>query len=69
MKKYGHGMVVWGEKCVLLGGYGIPSTPTQSGADFVRIDIRTDGSGSTNEIHTFDLKKDEGASLLLWSIH
>ena len=64
MKKYLYGMVVWGEKCVLFGGYGIPSGPTQSGADFVS---STDGSGWTNEMHTFDLKKGEGASLLLWS--
>ena len=63
MKKLGHGMVVWGEKCVLFGGYGIPSGPTQSGADFVIDNSRTDGSGWTNEMHTFDLKKGEGASL------
>ena len=69
MKKYFCGMVMWGEKCVLFGGYGIPSGPTQSGADFVRDNRHTDGCGWTNEMHTFDLKKGEGASLLiLWSI-
>ena len=68
MKKWGHGMVVWGEICVLFGGYGIPSGPTQSGADFVRDNSHTDGRGWTNEMHTFDLKKGEEASLLiLWS--
>ena len=64
MKKVYCGMVVWGEKCVLFGGCGIPSGPTQSGADFVR---HTAGYGWTNEMHTFDLKKGEGASLLLCS--
>ena len=67
MEKLGHGMVVWGEKCVLFGGYGTPSGPTQSGADFVTDNSYTDGRGWTNEMHTFDLKKGEGASLLLWS--
>ena len=66
MKKSNCGMVVWGEKCVLFGGYGIPSGLTQSGADFVRSG-RAGGMVWTNEMHTFDLKKGEGASLLLWS--
>ena len=65
MKKSSCGMVVWGEKCILFGGYGIPSGPTQSGADFIRNSSSTDGHGWTNEMHTFDLKKGEGASLLL----
>ena len=62
MKKLFCSMVVCGEKCVLFGGHGIPSGPTQSGADFVRDNSLTDGSGWTNEMHTFDLKKGEGAS-------
>ena len=70
MKKWGCGMAVCGDKCVLFGGYGIPSGPIQSGADFVRNNSRTDGSGWTNEMHTFDLNKGEGALLfILWSLH
>ena len=62
MKKNSSGMVVWGEKCVLFGGHGIPSGPTQSGADFIRNNSHT---GWTNEMHTFDPQKGERTSLLL----
>jgi N-acetylneuraminic acid mutarotase len=56
----GCGIVVYGSKLVLFGGYGIPSGPTQPGAQFTK-DIRyKDGGGWTNELHTLDLKEGEG---------
>ena len=57
MKKYGCGMVAYGNKLVLFGGYGIPSGPTQPGAEFVKDTKFTDGAGWTNELHSFDLEK------------
>ena len=67
MKKFSCGMVVWGEKCVLFGGYGIPSGPTQSESDFIRNNSRTDGCRWTNEMHTFDLIKGEGIIIIVVS--
>ena len=49
-------MVAYGNKLVLFGGYGIPSGPTQPGAEFVKNTSFTDGRGWTNELHSFDLK-------------
>ena len=65
MRKTGCGMVSYGSKLVLFGGYGIPSDgipsdPTQPGAEFVKISTYSDGRGWTNELHTFDLIKGEG---------
>ncbi len=57
MRKIGCGMVSYKEKLILFGGYGIPSGPTQPGAEFIKI---TDGHGWTNELHTFDVQKGEG---------
>ena len=64
MKKWGHDMAVCGEKCVLFGGYGIPSGPIQSGVEFVRNNSRINGSWWTNEMHIFDLKKGGGSFTL-----
>ena len=60
MMKVGSGMVAYGNKLVLFGGYGFPSGPTQPGAEFIRNSRVTDGKGWTNEVHTFDLKEGEG---------
>ena len=60
MRKAGCEMVSYGSKLVLFGGCGIPSGPTQPGAEFVKSSKYTDGIGWTNELHTFDLIKGEG---------
>ena len=60
MRKSGCRMVSYGSNLVLFGGFGIPSGPTQPGAEFVKSSYYTDGRGKTNELHTFDLIKGEG---------
>ena len=57
MKKVGCRMVVYGRKLILFGGYGVPSHPSQQ--DFVKSSRLTDGSGWTNELHSFDLEEGE----------
>ena len=60
-RKAGCQMVAYDSNLVLFGGYGIPSGPTQPGAEFVKCSTFTDGRGWTNELHTFDvLIKGEG---------
>ena len=54
MRKRGCGMIAYGKKLVLFGGHGIPSGPTQPGAQFIG---GRDGSGCTNELHIFDLEE------------
>lgn len=57
-KKFGCKMVVTNDnRLVLFGGYGIPSGPTQPGAEFI---LNTNGNGWTNELHSFDLWEGEG---------
>ena len=60
MRKAGCKMVAYDSNLVLFGGYGIPSGPTQPGAEFVKNSTHTGGGGWTNELHTFDLIKGEG---------
>ena len=57
MRKSGHGMVSYEDKLILFGGYGIPSGPTQPGAEFIKNSKHSDGRGWTNELHMFDIKK------------
>ena len=57
MRKVGCGMVLCDSKLVLFGGSGIPSGPTQQGAEFIRSSKFADGRGWTNELHSFDLKE------------
>ena len=57
------------DKLAVIGGYGIPSgptqpgssfirnTPTQPGSSFIRNTYKTDGRGWTNEIHVFNLSQ------------
>ena len=52
-------MVAYQAKLVLFGGYGVQSGPTQPGAVFVKDSSNSDGSGWTNELHTFDLEDSE----------
>ena len=44
-------------KLAVIGGYGIPTGPTQSGSTFIRNTSFTDGRGWTNEVHVFDLSQ------------
>ena len=56
MKKAGAGMIaVNDEQLAVLGGVGIPTSPTQPGSSFVRNSSRSDGSGWTNEFHIFNI--------------
>ena len=57
MRKVGCGMVAHDSKLVLFGGYGYPSGPTQTGAEFVKDSKYTSGVRWTNELHLFDLNK------------
>ena len=53
------GMVAYGSNLVIFGGCGIPSGPTQPGAEFIKNSRFTDGTGWTNEFHTFNLQEGE----------
>ena len=56
MKKRGAGMIALnGEQLAVLGGYGIPTSPTQPGSSFFRNSSRSDGRGWTNEFHIFNI--------------
>ena len=56
MKKRGAGMIALnGEQLAVLGGYGIPTSPTQPGSSFVRNCSRSDGRGWTDEFHIFNI--------------
>lgn len=52
------GMVAYSDKLVLFGGYGVPSGPTQQGAEFIE-DSNYPSRGWTNEQHIFHLKDGE----------
>ena len=55
MKKQGARMIaVNDEQLAVLGGVGIPTSPTQPGSSFVR-DGSSDGRGWTNEFHIFNI--------------
>lgn len=59
MKKLECGMVAYSNQLVLFGGYGVlPSGSIQPGSEFAS-DGNIDGSGWTNELHTYDLKEGE----------
>ena len=45
------------DKLAVIGGYGIPTGPTQPGSAFIRDTRLTDGRGWTNEIHVFDISQ------------
>ena len=57
MRKERCGLVTYGDQLVLFGGYGLPSGPTQPGAEFVKDTSYTDGSGWSNELHSFNLNR------------
>ena len=55
MAKCGAGMVAFGDKLAVFGGYGIPHGPTQP-ESFIKDTRFTDGVGWTNELHIYNLK-------------
>ena len=58
MRKIYCGMVHFHhDKLAVIGGYGYPTGPTQSGSSFIRNTRFTDGRRWTNEIHVFDLSQ------------
>ena len=52
-------MINHDNQLLLFGGYGIPSGPTQPGAEFVKNVNNPDGRGWTNALHTFCLNEGE----------
>ena len=57
MRKVGCGLVTYGDQLVLFGGYGLPSGPTQPGAEFIKDTNYTDNIGWSNELHSFNVKE------------
>ena len=58
MSKTGCGIVHFHhDKLAVIGGYGVPTGPTQPGSLFIRNIMFTDGRGWTNEIHIFDIRQ------------
>ena len=53
------GLASYEDQLILFGGFGIPSGPTQPGAEFVKNTKYPDGHGYTNELHSFSLKEGE----------
>ena len=59
MKKLGCGMIAYGNRLAVFGGYGSPCGPTQPGAKFVK-KINDPGDGGwSNELHVFDVMEGE----------
>jgi len=58
MRKTGCGMVPYGQdQLALFGGYGFPTSPIQPGATFTKDTRYTDGSGWSNELHSFNINE------------
>ena len=58
MRKSSCGMVSFhGDQLAVIGGYGIPTGPTQHGASFIRNTNDTDGAGWTNEVHIYNINQ------------
>ena len=56
MRKTGCGIVMFhGDKLAVVGGYGYPKGPAQSGSTFIRDTSSTSGRGWTNEFHVFSI--------------
>ena len=56
MPKVGCGMISFGERLGVFGGYGIPRGPTEP-RSFINSTSSTDGRGWTNEFHIYHLKE------------
>ena len=65
MAKHGAGMVAFGNQLLLIGGYGIPHSPAQPGAAFIKYRGASDGRGWTNELHIFNIKNGMHLSMLV----
>ena len=59
MRKVGSSIINHREKLICTGGYGFPSGPHQLQSQFVLNNNYDDGSGWTNELHSFNLKEGE----------
>ena len=58
MKKTGCGLVHFGlDKLAVIGGYGFPTGPTQSGSSFKRSFRHGDGRGYSNEFHVLNISQ------------
>ena len=57
MRKAGCELIIVQDKLVLIGGNGYPTGPIQPQATFVRSTRFTDGRGSSNEIHEFNMSQ------------
>ena len=59
MAKHSGGMIAFGKKLALLGGYGRPhnSNAIQRGSDFTADTNHNDGGGWTNEFHIYSLEE------------
>ena len=58
MRKIGCGIVHFHhDKLAVIGGYGIPTGPTQPGSSFIRDTKFTDGRGYTNEVYVFNISQ------------
>ena len=58
MKKAACGIVHFHhDKLAVIGGYGIPTGPTQPGSSFIKDTRFTDGRGWTNEAHVFNISQ------------
>lgn len=66
-QKSGCRMISYGDKLLLFGGFGIPSTSTQPGAEFYKRQI-SDRTGWTNELHTYDIKEGELGSIIIHAL-
>ena len=64
MTKFAAGMVAFGNQLLLIGGFGIPHSPDQPGAAFIKYRGTSDGSGWTNELHIFNIKNGMHLSML-----
>ena len=63
IRKSGCGMVSYEDRLIVFGGHGIPSGPTQPGAEFIKDSMFIDGRGRTNELHLFDMQKSKNTEL------
>ena len=59
MRKSGCRITTYSENLICTGGYGIPSGLHQLQSQFILDNYYDDGSGWTNELHSFNLKEGE----------
>lgn len=59
IRMVGGRMIEHNNNLLLFGGYGVPSDPSESGAEFVKNSHLDSGIGWSNKLYAFDLKKGE----------